>query len=102
MRFQLETGGQANLIRSYAPGCIVINQESYTHSLIVLPQQLVADWGPRHFEVLEGTLRAASPDLDFQGIHENPRSSFAVSSGALTIASCPVFNSMNGQPGFPR
>ena len=60
MRFQLETGGQANLIRTYAPGCIVVNQEAYTHSLIVLPGEVIADWPPQvftafttdHFEAL--------------------------------------------------
>ena len=60
MRFQLETGGQANLIRTYAPGRIVVNQETYTHSLIVLPGQVIADWPPQvfadfttdHFEAL--------------------------------------------------
>lgn len=60
MRFQLETGGQANLIRTYAPGCIVVNQDTYTHSLIVLPGQVLADWPPQvfadfttgHFEAL--------------------------------------------------
>lgn len=60
MRFQLETGGQANLIRTYAPGRIVVNQATYTRSLIVLPSQVIADWPPQvftdftpdHFELL--------------------------------------------------
>ena len=37
MRIQLETGGQANLIRAYAVGQIIVNQDSYTRSLVVLP-----------------------------------------------------------------
>ena len=52
MRFQLETGGQANLIRTYAAGRITVNQDSYTRSVIVLPGQIVADWPPQHFEDL--------------------------------------------------
>ena len=50
MRFQLETGGQANLIRIYAPGRIVVNQDAYTHSLIVLPGQVISDWPPQVFK----------------------------------------------------
>ena len=60
MRFQLETGGQANLIRTYVPGRIVVNQDAYTHSLIVLPGRVITDWAPQvfadftavHFEAL--------------------------------------------------
>ena len=52
MRIQLETGGQANLIRTYAVGRIIVNQDSYTRSLVVLPGQVVADWPPQAFEEL--------------------------------------------------
>lgn len=67
MRFQLETGGQANLIRTYAPGRIDVNHETYTRSLIVLRSQVIPDWppqdfadlGPSHFE----TLAALAPEI---------------------------------------
>ena len=67
MRFQLETGGQANLIRNYTPGRFDVNQETYTRSLIVLPGQVIADWPPQiftdltvaHFE----TLAALAPEI---------------------------------------
>jgi uncharacterized protein len=52
MHIQLETGGQANLIRTYAAGQIIVNQDSYTRSVIVLPGQVVADWPPQIFEEL--------------------------------------------------
>ena len=52
MRIQLETGGQANLIRNYAAGQIIVNQDSYTRSLVVLPGQIIADWPPQTFEEL--------------------------------------------------
>ena len=52
MRIQLETGGQANLIRTYATGQIIVNQDSYTRSLVVLPGQIIADWPPQTFEEL--------------------------------------------------
>lgn len=71
MRFQLETGGQANLIRIYAPGRIVVNQDAYTHSLIVLPGQVIGDWPPQvfadftpgHFQ----TLAALAPEVVILG-----------------------------------
>jgi len=52
MHIQLETGGRANLIRAYAGGQIIVNQDSYTRSLIVLPGQVIADWPPQAFEEL--------------------------------------------------
>ena len=52
MHIQLETGGQANLIRNYAAGQIIVNQDSYTRSLVVLPGQIIADWPPQTFEEL--------------------------------------------------
>ena len=52
MHIQLETGGQANLIRTYAAGQIIVNQDSYTRSLVVLPGQIIADWPPQTFEEL--------------------------------------------------
>ncbi len=55
MRIQLETGGQANLIRTYAAGRITVNQDSYTRSLIVLPGQIIADWPPQAFDELAAT-----------------------------------------------
>lgn len=52
MHIQLETGGQANLIRAYAAGLITVNQDSYTCSLVVLPGQVIADWPPQAFAEL--------------------------------------------------
>ena len=52
MHIQLETGGQANLIRAYAAGRITVGHDSYARSLIVLPGQIIADWPPQAFEQL--------------------------------------------------
>ena len=49
MQIHLETGGAANLIRLYETGRIVIREESYRHSLIVLPNRLVTDWPPQRY-----------------------------------------------------
>jgi uncharacterized protein len=52
VHIQLETGGQANLIRTYEAGLIVVNQDSFQRSLIVLPERVIADWPPQTFEDL--------------------------------------------------
>ena len=49
MQIHLETGGAANLIRLYEPGRIVIREESYRRSLIVLPDRLITDWPPQRY-----------------------------------------------------
>lgn len=67
MHIQLETGGQANLIRTYTPGLISVNQNSYTRSLIVLPGQIISDWPPQNFAELTaahiGILVSLRPEL---------------------------------------
>ena len=60
MKIHLESGLGQNLIRAYAPGQVTINEEVYTCSLIVTPEQIIADWPPAspanllaaHFEVI--------------------------------------------------
>lgn len=67
MHIQLETGGKANIIRTYAPGHIVVNQATYTRSLIVLPGQVIPDWPPQVFGDLTAThfetLNALAPEI---------------------------------------
>lgn len=53
MQIHLETGGPANLIRTYGPGQLVINEDIYQSSLIVLPDRIIADWPPQGFEELD-------------------------------------------------
>jgi len=52
MRIQLETGGKANLIRTYLPHQVVINEDTYSTSLIVLPDRIIPDWPPHNFQEL--------------------------------------------------
>jgi uncharacterized protein len=77
MRIQLETGGQANLIRTYETGRIVVNQDSFVRSLIVLPGQLITDWPPQNFEELALThvesLVALQPELVIFGTGKRQR-----------------------------
>ena len=77
MHIQLETGGQANLIRTYTAGRITVNQDSYAHSLIVLPGQIIADWPPQAFEQLAvahlETLVSLGPELLILGTGRRQR-----------------------------
>ena len=54
MQLSLELGkADANRIVSYQPGHVVINAEIYTRSLIVMPTQLISDWGPQELVELK-------------------------------------------------
>lgn len=52
MRIHLETGGNANLIRTYGTGQVVVNQDAYSRSVIVLPDRIIRDWPPQRFQEL--------------------------------------------------
>lgn len=41
------------VIRSYGPGRVVVNDERYASSLVVMPDRLLAGWPPERFEDLE-------------------------------------------------
>ena len=77
MHIQLETGSQANLIRTYATGRISVNQDSYIRSVIVLPQQVIAGWPPQRFEELAlahfEALVPLSPELVILGTGRRQR-----------------------------
>jgi uncharacterized protein len=53
MHIQLDTSGpRTNLIRSYAPGLVLVNDTRYLASLVVLPERILPDWPPQAFEAL--------------------------------------------------
>lgn len=52
-------------IRSYSPGTIRVNSQSYTHSIVLTTTQLIDDWAPQQIHELKPT--------DFAAIaQENP------------------------------
>ena len=62
MKIHLESGVGQNLIRAYAPGRITINEEIYTSSLIVTPQQVITAWPPVRFaDLLAGHFELIPP-----------------------------------------
>lgn len=52
MKFSVDSSDAQFVIRSYRRGAVVINQEEFTHSLIVMPDKLMSDWSPQHFDEL--------------------------------------------------
>lgn len=71
MKIHLESGFGQNLIRAYAPGRITINEEVYTRSLVVTPQQIIAEWPPASFSDLQEahfeTIVALKPEVVILG-----------------------------------
>jgi uncharacterized protein len=55
--------GSGHRIRSYEPGRIRIDDNTYDHSLIVTQDQLVADWPPQSLDELESRHLQAIFDL---------------------------------------
>lgn len=52
MKLHLDEG-DGNRIRAHAPGRVVVNDRTYTRSLIVMPDRIIVDWPPRCFEELQ-------------------------------------------------
>lgn len=44
MKLHLSKFAQQNVFSGYGEGYVTINQERYTHNLIVLPDQIIANW----------------------------------------------------------
>ena len=51
MKLHLSTPADRNTVTGYGKGYVSVNQTRYEHSLIVLPERLITDWGsPHHSE----------------------------------------------------
>jgi uncharacterized protein len=75
MKFSLADDNGGYAINSFSRGEIVINQQRYTSSLILLPDRIIADWKPGRFEEIEGedfsALLELKPDLVLLGTGES-------------------------------
>ncbi len=63
MKMALDGDDGLNVVRSYAPGCIRVGNTEYTRSLVVLPQDIIADWPPTAIEDLRPTHLGALIDF---------------------------------------
>jgi len=77
MKFHLQTGGGQNIIRTYGPGQITINQDVCIHSVIVLPERIIHDWAPQLFSELTAdhfeSIAALAPELVILGTGQHLR-----------------------------
>ncbi len=72
MKFHLDLGDPgANVIRSYGPGQVTINNDVYQCSVIVTPGRVITDWSPREFAELEAVhfeeITALEPEVVILG-----------------------------------
>jgi uncharacterized protein len=71
MKFTLENGSRANLIRGYSPKEIVVGDQHLTASCIVSADTLIVDWEPRTFAELQAMhlerILALQPELVLLG-----------------------------------
>ena len=52
MKLSLDGGSATYKILAYAPGQVVVNEETFTRSLVVMPEHLIRDWPPQEFAAI--------------------------------------------------
>jgi len=71
MKMALDSSGNVNVVSSYEAGKVRIRDQTYTRSLLVLPQRLLADWEPTDAQQLRGVhfspLLEESPEVVILG-----------------------------------
>ena len=74
MKFSLADENSGHIIKSYSRGEIVIDQQSYSSSLILLPDRIIPEWKPSHFGEIAtedfAALLELKPDLVLLGTGE--------------------------------
>lgn len=55
MQLNLNSDPTANTIQGYGDGRVTINGQDISRSVIVTPEQIIADWPPQSFEELEAS-----------------------------------------------
>ena len=66
MRLSLELSAAANVIRAYAEGLVTINDHHIRQSVIVIPDRLITDWPPQHFDELASSHFQALVELNLE------------------------------------
>jgi len=74
MDITLDSTNSRYLIRAYEAGKLHINDEIFSHSVIVTPEQLIHPWTPKNFDSLRkahlAELMISSPDIILIGTGE--------------------------------
>ncbi len=53
MEFSKDNGNAAFQIKAYQNGNLIVNNKSYDFPIVVMPEHLIAPWGPTSFEALK-------------------------------------------------
>src|SRR5699024_11067779 len=53
LKLHLSQAAGRNLVTAYGPGYVSVNHQRYEHSLIIMPEELIADWPPAAFTDLQ-------------------------------------------------
>lgn len=53
MKLHLSQAAGRNLVTAYGPGYVSVNHQRYEHSLIIMPEELDAEWAPASFAELQ-------------------------------------------------
>lgn len=59
MQISLDGQRTANIIQAYGQGFITVNTKHFYHSIVIAPDQIMADWSPQRF----ADLRLSDIDL---------------------------------------
>lgn len=112
MKIHLQHSGSANTIRAQAPGEVRINDAIYVRSLIVMPSEIVPDWGPTDFAGLNTdhfeAIARLKPELVLLGtgarlVFPHPRLTLALIQAGIglevmdTAAACRTYNILMGE-----
>ncbi len=65
MKITLAVPQATYVIRSYGPGQVVVNQQTYTRTLVVMPNEILTDWPPDCFDTLRAEHFAALTQYAF-------------------------------------
>ena len=77
MEFALDNGNASYQIQAYREGRITVNNQTYTNSIIIMPELLIAPWEADNFENLASShfeaLLPYKPQLILLGTGETSR-----------------------------
>lgn len=112
MKLHLTQAAGQNLFTAYGEGYVQVNQQRFESSVIVMPEQLIADWAPRSLEQLTEAhfvhIASLQPEIVLLGTGNmlrfpHPRLSAALSQARIgfevmdTYAAARTYNILMGE-----
>lgn len=112
MKLYLSVAAGQNLFTGYGEGYVLVNQQRYEQSLVVLPDQVITEWEAGQFEQLTGAhfefLAELNPEIVLLGTGKSlrfPHPALTTSLARLqiglevmdTFAACRTYNILMGE-----